>query len=105
MFQLTHAGYLVSLATNGRDAINLIRSESPDLLLLDLLMPYFSGLEVLEKLKESSRYFPTILMSSADLPIAHQVILEASPTNYLVKPFVLKDLLAKIEKLFSMAEV
>lgn len=102
-YQLTKAGYQVLLSSNGLEAVDLLESDQqqPDLMLLDLMMPVFNGLEVLEKLKTSPNQVPTILMSAADLPIAHQVVVLSSPLAYVIKPFEWKDLHDKIERLLQ----
>ncbi|GAB3252151.1 hypothetical protein GCM10027347_11020 [Larkinella harenae] len=100
--QLTRAGYEVLIANDGREVLNWLRSEKrPDLLLLDLLMPHFSGLEVLESLRASSIKLPVILISGADLPIARQGVSQAAPDAFLMKPFAMQDLLVKIEGLLE----
>ncbi|MFD1145409.1 response regulator transcription factor [Larkinella insperata] len=101
--QLTQVGYRVLLASNGLEAIALIRSAPPDLVLVDMLMPYFSGLDVLNKLAETGQPIPTILMSAADLPLTQQVVLMASPVNFIAKPFLIETLLAQIDRLLNEA--
>ncbi|WP_421827674.1 response regulator transcription factor [Larkinella sp.] len=101
---LSKAGYEVFLARDGHEALNWLRPEQqPDLILLDLLMPRFSGLDVLTKLKTSTSRTPVILISGAEWPIARQGANEASPDAFLMKPFAMKSLLEKIESLLSPA--
>jgi twitching motility two-component system response regulator PilH len=97
---LTKAGYEVLLAKDGQEALNWLRSnQRPDLILLDLLMPRYSGLEVMAALKSSTNKTPVILISGADWPIGHQGAAEASPDAFLMKPFAMQSLLEKIESL------
>ncbi|WP_205880619.1 response regulator [Larkinella terrae] len=105
--QLDRAGYEVILADNGLEAIRMLRAmpQPPDLILLDLLMPMYSGLDVLEKLKETSPTIPVMLMSAVELPIARQVVVLSNPIPYLVKPFELPVLLKKIETLLQPVSV
>ncbi|MFC5410046.1 response regulator [Larkinella bovis] len=100
-YELTKIGYKVLIASNGLEAINWLRSPQPrpDLVLLDLLMPRFSGLDVLEMLKASSSKLPVILMSAAEWPIVRHSVNQLVPDAFMVKPFDLQNLLAKIETL------
>ncbi|MFC5408644.1 response regulator [Larkinella bovis] len=99
--QLTKAGYQVLIASDGQEALNWIFSphHRPDLVLLDLLMPRFSGLEVLERLKTVSWKLPVILMSGAERPIAREGVSQSSPDAFIKKPFLMNDLLLKIDNL------
>ncbi|RRB07855.1 response regulator [Larkinella rosea] len=98
--QLTKAGYEVLLARDGQEAINWLRSEQrPDLILLDLLMPRLSGLDVMALLRTSTWKIPVILISGADWLIARQGTNEAQPDAFLLKPFSMQELLGKIESM------
>lgn len=98
--QLTKAGYEVLLARDGQEALDWIRSEQrPDLVLLDLLMPRSSGLDVMASLKTSIWKIPVILISGADWLIARQGAADAPIDAFLMKPFSMQVLLGKIESL------
>ncbi|MFD1139552.1 response regulator [Larkinella insperata] len=100
---LTKAGYEVLIAKDGQEAIDWLLSslQQPDLILLDLLMPQKSGIEVLENIKASRRKLPVILMSGAEMPIARQGVIQSTPDAFLPKPFEIPDLLQKIENLLK----
>ncbi|GAB3903239.1 hypothetical protein GCM10028803_31330 [Larkinella knui] len=102
-YGLTKAGYEVLIANDGREALNWIRNpqQRPDLVLLDLLMPRLSGIEVLESLKALSYKLPVILISGAEWPIARQGVAQAAPDAFLMKPFAMQALLDKIETLLQ----
>ncbi|MGA0559679.1 response regulator [Larkinella sp. VNQ87] len=105
---LTKAGYDVLIANDGQDALSWLRSpeQRPDLVLLDLLMPRFSGIDFLENQKMACHKIPVILISGAEPPIARQGIAQATPDAFLSKPFNVEDLLQKIEALLqSVSEV
>ncbi|RRB02746.1 response regulator [Larkinella rosea] len=97
--RLTKTGYEVLIANNGREALNWIHQsiQRPDLVILDLLMPQMSGVEVLEAVKALPFKLPVILISGAEWPIARQAMSHSAPDAYLTKPFVVQDLLDKIE--------
>ncbi|RAJ99994.1 two-component system response regulator VicR/two-component system response regulator MprA/two-component system response regulator RegX3 [Larkinella arboricola] len=100
-YQLTKNGYQVLIASDGLEALDWLRvpGQQPDLILLDLLMPRFSGLDVLRKLKASASKLPVILMSAAEWPIANEGVTLSKPDAFLSKPFNVEKLVAKIEAL------
>lgn len=100
-YQLTKAGYDVLLANDGQEALSWLGSpqQRPDLILLDLLMPRFSGIEFLNSLKAYPFKIPVILVSGADAPIVRQTLTLAKPDAFLSKPFAMPDLLEKIKTL------
>lgn len=104
-YQLTKNGYQVLIANDGLEAIDWLRSpaQQPDLILLDLLMPRFSGLDVLRNLKASSSKLPVILMSAAELSIVNEGVAQSNPDAFFTKPFNLQKLVAKIETLLHPA--
>jgi two-component system response regulator MprA len=102
-YGLTKAGYQIHLANDGQQALGWLLSshQRPDLVLLDLLMPRMSGVEVLACITRLPYKLPVILLSGADGAIARQGIVESRPSAFLSKPFALPDLLAKIELLLQ----
>ncbi|MFD1142983.1 response regulator transcription factor [Larkinella insperata] len=102
-YQLTKNGYQVLIANDGLEALDWLRSptQQPDLIVLDMLMPRFSGLDVLRNLKASSSKLPVILMSAAEWPIAHEGVNLSKPDAFFPKPFSLEKLVAKIEALLQ----
>lgn len=106
-YQLTKAGYQVLIASDGLEALSWIQSphHRPDLMLLDLLMPRFSGLDVLERLKTLSYKLPVILISGAERSIAREGTLMASPNAFIKKPLVMQNLFQQIETLLQTVAV
>lgn len=82
-------GYTVVTAYDGLDALSMAEAEMPDLLLLDLMMPVMSGLDVARKMKESSTLsgIPIIMLSAAGQADSVQAALAAGAQDFLVKPF------------------
>jgi two-component system response regulator MprA len=96
---LTHEGYDVIAAHSGTDALELVEAESPDLVLLDVLMPHPDGLEVCRRLRLEGNSLP-ILMLTARTEVADRVAgLDAGADDYLAKPFSLDELLARVRAL------
>lgn len=96
---LQYEGYNVITAPDGREAIRLVRSAGLDAVVLDVMMPELDGLSVASKLRAEGHRIP-ILMLTARHEISDRVAgLEAGADDYLVKPFALDELLARIKAL------
>ena len=92
-FNLTKEGYDVHTAYDGEEALKQVEEVSPDLIILDLMLPGLSGEELLPKIRE----IPVIVVS-AKVGIDDKVnMLLGGAVDYLTKPFELKELLARIE--------
>lgn len=92
-------GYGVTEAATGQEALDLLKERSWDAMVLDVLMPGLSGLEVCERLRAGGERMP-ILMLTARETVADRVRgLEAGADDYLVKPFALEELLARLKAL------
>lgn len=88
--------YQVLTVSNGIDALDLFLSESFNLLIIDVMMPGLNGIQLCKRLRENTLYTP-ILMLTAMGTIDDKVTgLEAGADDYLVKPFHLKELLARV---------
>jgi two-component system response regulator MprA len=96
---LAYEGYHVSTALDGEAALLVARTKSPDLIILDLMLPKMSGLEVCRRLRAVEQS-TTILMLTARDAVADRVVgLETGADDYLVKPFALEELLARVKAL------
>lgn len=98
---LKSAGYEVSEATNGAEAIQMLESKSFDLLMLDLLMPEVDGFEVLRHIKSESIEIPVVVLSADIQDATRELCLELGAKDFINKPPVKEDLLAVIEKAMS----
>lgn len=83
---LGRAGYRVLRALNGREALDLARSERPDLVILDIMMPQLSGLDVLAALRADAAPTPVIVFSARGRADDLAAGIEAGAVQYLVKP-------------------
>ncbi|MCL5270726.1 MAG: response regulator [bacterium] len=94
-------GYEVCTAFDGLDAIDQVRKEKPDVILLDIMMPIIDGFEVCKKLKAdpATAKIPIIMLSAASHSESVQRGLDVGAVDYLVKPFEpehLEQLLGKV---------
>jgi DNA-binding response OmpR family regulator len=93
---LRFAGYDVSVAENGLDALRLIRAQAPDAMVLDLMMPRMDGLETCRTLRAEGHRLPVLMLTARDSGPDRAAGLTAGADDYLVKPFALPDLLARL---------
>jgi DNA-binding response OmpR family regulator len=98
-FKLSNGGHQVVRAHDGEEAVLLAGSESPDLILLDVMMPVLSGFEVLRQLKGNAalRGVPVIMVTAKGQERDVVNGLREGATDYIVKPFSLKELAARVE--------
>jgi putative two-component system response regulator len=101
---LEHADYTVFTASNGLDALEIARTERPDLVLLDVLMPGISGLEVCAELKgsEDTRLMPVVLISGTHQRETRVAGLDAGADDFLNKPVDPEELYARVRSLVRM---
>jgi two-component system response regulator MprA len=96
---LQYEGYEVETASDGFEAIAAIRSSEPDAVVLDVMMPGLDGLDVARKVRSDGAAVP-ILMLTARHEVSDRVAgLDAGADDYLVKPFALDELLARLRAL------
>lgn len=96
---LTSEGYLVVLAATGEDAFFRANSEHFDLILLDLMLPGRSGLEILSTLRKNGKKTPVLILTARDTLDDRIQGLDTGADDYLVKPFAFPELLARIRAL------
>ncbi len=94
---LTFSGYQVMAAADGRQAMNYALSTQYQLLLLDLVMPHYSGFEVLEALKRNRPGQPVIILSARGEEADRVKGLSMGADDYVVKPFSVRELLARVD--------
>jgi DNA-binding response OmpR family regulator len=92
-------GYAVTHAPTGEHALGCIRSSQFDLILLDLMLPMRSGLEVLRELRKSGVVVPVLILTSRDSIEQRVLGLDSGADDYLVKPFAFAELLARMRAL------
>ena len=98
-FKLSNAGHKVVRAPDGEQAMILASRELPDLILLDVMMPGLGGVEVLRRLKNDPalRVVPVIMVSAKGHERDVLSGLRGGAIDYIVKPFSLKELSARVE--------
>lgn len=94
--ELGYEGYQVTVAHDGLTGLSAVRSEAPDLIILDWMIPGLSGVELCRRLRSTGNKTPVILLTAKD-DISDRVTgLDAGADDYVVKPFSLEELLARV---------
>ncbi len=98
-YNLEKEGYKVLAAADGKTAVEVARSEKPDLVLLDVMLPGFDGLSVCRALRQndSTRKIPIIMISARGEELDKVLGLEMGADDYVTKPFSIRELLARIK--------
>lgn len=99
---LTQNGYQASQAVNGLEALRKMEQEKLSLVLLDIMLPYKSGDEVLRKLREQSE-LPVIVLSAKDTVQTKVDVMRMGADDYVTKPFDLNEVLVRIEAVLRRA--
>ena len=95
-YNLSRQGYEVSQARDGRTALALARTQQPDLILLDVMLPEMDGLDVCRTLRQEMSV-PIIMLTARTEEIDKVVGLEMGADDYMTKPFSMRELLARVK--------
>jgi two-component system response regulator MprA len=96
---LRFEGYQVEIAGDGRAALDAVRSTEPDAVILDVNMPRMDGLEACRQMRADGAVLPVLMLTARDTVGDRVAGLDAGADDYLVKPFALQELLARIRAL------
>ena len=104
-FNLSNAGYSIIKAINGKEAIELIENHSPDLIILDWMMPKMSGIDVCRTLRSRSetKQIPIIILSARSEDSDKSLGLDTGADDYISKPFSPKELISRVKALLRRA--
>ena len=94
--ELTHEGYQVEKAFDGRTGLDMAEKGGYDLLLLDIMLPGLNGLEVLRRLRKNDDHVPVIMLTARDAVMDKVTGLDMGADDYVTKPFSIEELLARI---------
>jgi DNA-binding response OmpR family regulator len=100
---LSMDGYEIVTVTDGESALREATQTCPDLIILDIYMPVLSGLEVCAQLQQADPPGRILLISGVEETEAIPMALEAGATDYLAKPFELKELRERVSRLLAEA--
>ena len=103
-YALGAEGFAVLEAGTGEDGLRLVREESPDLVILDLMLPGLGGVAVCRALRERSTV-PVIMLTARDAELDRIVGLEAGADDYVTKPFSMAELVSRVRALLRRVEL
>ena len=98
-FSLEREGYTVLVSLNGEDALNQARKESPDLILLDIMLPKLDGYKVCRLLKfdEKYKHIPILMLTAKTQEKDKTLGIETGADEYITKPFDIDELMEKVK--------
>ena len=94
--ELGYEGYRVTVANDGTTGMMAAREQEPDLILLDWMLPGITGIEICRRLRQTGNRTPVILMTAKDDVVDRVEGLDAGADDYVVKPFSIEELLARV---------
>jgi len=98
--ELKYEGYTVDVANDGRDAIEMFGQKTYDLVLLDLMLPGFNGMEILRRIRKTSQV--PVIMLTAKGDVSDKVSgLDSGADDYITKPFAIEEVLARMRVAFK----
>ncbi len=99
--QLKIDGFEIVTTTDGREAMDLIKSEEPDLVISDIMMPFMSGLELLELIKSEKKKIPVILVSALDDVEVIQTAIGMGADDFVIKPVNTDELSLRVKRVLA----
>jgi len=102
-YGLRNEGFDVLWAENGRRALELTRSQAPNLILLDIRLPDLTGFDVCRQLRSEGRRQPILMLTARDEEVDKVLGLELGADDYVVKPYSLREVISRIRALLRRA--
>ncbi len=103
--KLKKEGYEVVVTTDGRQAIEELEQANPDVIVTDIMMPYASGLEVINFVRQKlNRKTPIIILSAMEQEKVVMEAFELGADDYITKPFSLNELAIRVKRLIARAK-
>lgn len=102
-YALQNEGFVPLTAETGEQALQVARSQEPQLILLDIRLPDISGFDVCKQLRKEGMRQPILMLTAMDEPLDKVLGLELGADDYVVKPYNLRELIARIRALLRRA--
>lgn len=102
-FNLSRAGFDCLAAPDGLQALDALQKQSPDLVVLDIMLPGISGIEILRRLRydQASRRIPVIMLTARSEEVDRILGLELGADDYVTKPFSVRELVLRVQRVLS----
>lgn len=104
-FNLEQAGFEVLTAMDGIKGLELAKSENPDLIVLDLMLPGMDGLDVCKELRSSQKMIPILMLTAKDDEFDKVLGLELGADDYLTKPFSPREVVARVKAILRRSQI
>jgi two-component system, OmpR family, response regulator MprA len=102
---LSFEGYSVTIVTTGPDALDNLRNEVPDLIVLDVMLPGMNGIEVCRRIRAAGEDVPILMLTARDEVTDRVAGLDAGADDYLIKPFAFEELVARLRALLRRGDI
>lgn len=102
--ELKHENYNVTIAHDGREGLELALEGEWDAILLDLMLPSLNGIEICRRIRQQEQQTPIIMLTARDSVIDRVSGLDHGADDYIVKPFAIEELLARLRSLLRRVE-
>jgi two-component system, OmpR family, response regulator TrcR len=96
---LQYEGWDIDVAHDAREAVDKYRANAPDIIVLDIMLPDMDGLGVLQQIRDSGTYTPTLFLTARDSVMDRVTGLTSGGDDYMTKPFSLEELVARLRGL------
>lgn len=102
--ELQYEGYETKVIYDGRSGLNLALSDNWDTILLDLMLPELNGIEVCRRIRQTNKTVPIIMITARENVLDRVSGLDSGADDYIVKPFAIEELLARLRSLLRRVE-
>ncbi len=103
-FNLEKEGFQVEVATDGQKGVDLALEHSPDLMVLDLMLPRLDGLEVCKRLRQEKGHIPILMLTAKNDEFDKVLGLELGADDYMTKPFSPRELVARVKAILRRVD-
>jgi len=104
-FNLEKSGYEVVTAFDGMQALEMVKSEQPDFIILDLMLPKMDGMDVCKTLRQEKILTPILMLTAKDDELDKIIGLELGADDYLTKPFSPREVIARVKAILRRIQV
>jgi DNA-binding response OmpR family regulator len=102
--ELKYEGYETKVYSDGRSGLHAAMTENWDAILLDLMLPELNGMEVCRRIRQTNKTIPVIMITARDSVLDRVSGLDSGADDYLIKPFAIEELLARLRSLLRRVE-
>ncbi|MFJ7727192.1 winged helix-turn-helix domain-containing protein [Neobacillus sp. NPDC097160] len=104
-YNLKQAGFEVITAVDGKEGKQLAETESPDIIVLDLMLPKLDGMEVCKQLRQKNIMTPILMLTAKDDELDKILGLELGADDYMVKPFSPREVIARVKAILRRTQI